>query len=84
MDFGLLIYHTGHAFAKASSGPFYYLSKMESALEARLWNDIFIWSQAKLGIPRGKNFILTKILPNPMASDFYFEMCVQELSKHVF
>ncbi|RXM32212.1 Malate synthase, glyoxysomal [Acipenser ruthenus] len=47
-DFGLLMYHNGKLLVENKSGPFFYLSKVESYLEARLWNNIFIWTEQKL------------------------------------
>ena len=54
LDFGVLIFHVGRKLSATGIGPFFYLSKLEGANEARLWNDIFSWSQATLGIPHGK------------------------------
>ena len=52
-DFGLYFFHcTGRLLANGS-GPYFYLPKMESHLEARLWNDVFVFAQEALGIPRG-------------------------------
>lgn len=53
-DFGLLMYHCAKTLVAAESGPFFYLSKVEGANEAKLWNDIFCWAQDKLNIPHGK------------------------------
>ena len=48
IDFGVLMFHNAQILAKLDSGPFFYLSKVESALEASLWNDIFTWAEEKL------------------------------------
>lgn len=53
IDFAILMFHCGGTLSETGSGPFFYLSKVEGASEARLWNDIFIWTQKKLSIPRG-------------------------------
>src|SRR5256712_7280677 len=52
-DFGLFFYHNARELIARGSGPYFYLPKMESQLEARLWNDIFIASQDQLGVKRG-------------------------------
>lgn len=53
LDFGVLMYHNGRMMADQESGPFFYLSKVESALEARLWDDMFTWTESQLGLPFG-------------------------------
>ncbi len=53
MDFGLYFFHNAKRLVERGSGPYFYLPKTESHLEARLWNDIFNWSQDRIGIPRG-------------------------------
>ena len=53
VDFGLFIFHNGRELAASGRGPFFYLPKMESHLEARLWADIFALSEKTLGIPAG-------------------------------
>ncbi|MDO8484017.1 MAG: hypothetical protein Q7S35_03640, partial [Candidatus Limnocylindrales bacterium] len=52
-DFGLYLFHNGAEALRRGSGPYFYLPKLESHAEARLWNDVFIHAQAALGIPRG-------------------------------
>src|SRR5207247_8173117 len=52
-DFGLFFFHNAKQLIARGSGPYFYLPKMESHLEARLWNDIFVFSQEELKIPRG-------------------------------
>lgn len=52
-DFGLYIYHNGHALLSRGSGPYFYLPKMESHLEARLWADAFRYAEQRLDIPHG-------------------------------
>ena len=52
-DFGLFFYHNAEALIRRGSGPYFYLPKMESHLEARLWNEVFVLAQDALGIPRG-------------------------------
>ncbi len=53
VDFGLFVYHNARALLERGSGPYFYLPKLESHLEARLWNDVFLLAQQLLGIPRG-------------------------------
>jgi malate synthase len=52
-DFGLYIFHNGHALLSRGSGPYFYLPKMESHLEARLWADAFRYAEQRLAIPHG-------------------------------
>src|SRR5437899_6336152 len=52
-DFGLTFFHTAAALVASGSGPYFYLPKLESHLEARLWNDVFVFAQDALGTPRG-------------------------------
>src|SRR6267378_1038793 len=52
-DFGLAFFHTAAALVASGSGPYFYLPKLESHLEARLWNDVFVFAQDRLSIPRG-------------------------------
>ena len=54
IDFGLFFFHNAQALIDAGVGPYFYLPKLESHLEARLWNDIFVQAQALLGHPRGQ------------------------------
>ncbi len=52
-DFGLYFFHNAHELVKAGTGPYFYLPKMESHVEARLWNDVFNLAQDYIAIPRG-------------------------------
>src|SRR5688572_5015093 len=52
-DWGFYFFHNARELLARGSGPYFYLPKMESHLEARLWNDVFLYAQAELGIPRG-------------------------------
>ena len=64
-DFALHFFHCAKAQLNNGSSPYYYLPKMESHLECRLWNDVFIAAQSALGIPRGtiKATCLIETLP---------------------
>jgi malate synthase len=53
VDFALLTFHNAAILASKGSGPFFYLSKVESAKEAKLWDDIFTWTEEKLGLEHG-------------------------------
>ncbi len=52
-DFGLYFFHNAKSLMSRGTGPYFYLPKMESHLEARLWNDVFNFAQDALGVPRG-------------------------------
>ena len=52
-DFGLYFFHNAHRLIRKGTGPYFYLPKLESHLEARLWNDVFCYAQDELGFPRG-------------------------------
>ena len=51
-DFGLFLFHNWKELLQRASGPYFYLPKLESRLEARLWNDVFAFSEERLGVPR--------------------------------
>ena len=52
-DFGLFFFHNARELVNTGTGPYFYLPKMESHLEARLWNDVFNLAQDYIGMPRG-------------------------------
>src|SRR6267378_5579490 len=64
-DFGLFFFHNARETLERGTGPYFYLPKTESHLEARLWNDVFVLAQEKLGIPRGsvRATVLIETLP---------------------
>ncbi|HLK36200.1 MAG TPA: malate synthase A [Polyangiaceae bacterium] len=70
-DFGLFFFHNAKEQLARGTGPYFYLPKMESHLEARLWNDVFIRAQEKLGVPRGtiKGTCLIETLPGAFEMD---------------
>lgn len=74
-DFGLYFYHNAEQLLKNGAGPYFYLPKMQSHLEARLWNDVFIFAQEQLGIPRGtvKATVLIETIPAGNLSLSYYE-----------
>ncbi|XP_038611126.1 malate synthase-like isoform X4 [Tachyglossus aculeatus] len=79
-DFGLLMFHVGKALYDSESGPFFYLSKVESYLEARLWNDIFVWTERKLHLPVGT--IKATVLIESILASFEMEEILYELREH--
>ncbi|KAK5865297.1 hypothetical protein PBY51_016472 [Eleginops maclovinus] len=79
-DFGLLMFHCGDTLFKNKSGPFFYLSKVESFMEARLWNKIFMWTEQKLGLPLG-SIKATVLIENVLAA-FEMEEILYELREH--
>jgi len=79
-DFALVFFHNAKAQIARGAGPFYYLPKMESHLEARLWNDIFCMAQDELGIPRGT--IKATVLIETILAAFEMEEILYELREH--
>ncbi|XP_039607595.1 malate synthase-like isoform X1 [Polypterus senegalus] len=79
-DYGLLVYHNGKLLFENKSGPFFYLSKIESHHEARLWNDIFAWTEEKLGLRRG-SIKATVLIENVLAT-FEMDEILYELREH--
>src|SRR3546814_19503990 len=66
-DFGLYFFHNAKVRRKNGVGTYFYLPKLENHLEARLWNDVFVHAQEKLGVPRGtiKATLLIETIPAP-------------------
>eukprot|EP01027_Heterolobosea_sp_BB2_P003187 GEZU01004838.1.p1 GENE.GEZU01004838.1~~GEZU01004838.1.p1 ORF type:complete len:390 (-),score=141.66 GEZU01004838.1:919-2088(-) len=79
-DFGLFFFHNAKALIEKGSGPYFYLPKMESHLEARLWNDVFNFAQDALGIPRGT--IRATVLIETILAAFEMEEILYELREH--
>jgi malate synthase len=79
-DFGLYLFHGGRAAIEAGTGPYVYLPKLESHLEARLWNDVFVWAQERLDIPRGT--IKATVLIETILAAFEMEEILFELRDH--
>lgn len=80
VDFALYLAHSGKAQIDRGQGPYFYLPKMESHLEARLWNDVFIRAQEILGIPRGTIRATALIETYPAA--FEMDEILYELREH--
>jgi len=79
-DFGLYFFHNAHELIARGSGPYFYLPKMQSHLEARLWNDVFIFAQERLGVPRGS--IRATVLIEHILAAFEMEEILYELREH--
>ncbi len=79
-DFGLYLFHCGQRQLDAGSGPYFYLPKLESHLEARLWNDVFLFAQDRLSIPRGT--IRATVLIETILAAFEMEEILYELREH--
>jgi malate synthase len=80
-DFGLYIFHGGRAAIEAGTGPYLYLPKLESHLEARLWNDVFVWAQDRLEIPQGT--IRATVLIETILAAFEMDEILYELRDHI-
>ena len=79
-DFGLFFFHNARALVEAGSGPYFYLPKLESHLEARLWNDIFLSAQVALGLPEGT--IKATVLIETLPAAFEMDEILYELRAH--
>ncbi|MFY1668696.1 malate synthase A [Plantactinospora sp. WMMB334] len=80
VDFGLYFFHCARPQLDAGSGPYFYLPKLESHLEARLWNDVFGAAQEWLGIPRGT--IRATVLIETIPAAFEMDEILYELREH--
>jgi malate synthase len=79
-DFGLYFFHNAKELLARGSGPYFYLPKMESHLEARLWNEIFVRAQDKLGVPQGS--IRATCLVETILATFEMDEFLYELRDH--
>jgi malate synthase len=79
-DFGLYFFHNTSTLMNLGSGPYFYLPKMESHLEARLWNDVFVMAQDELGIPQGT--IKATVLIETILATFEMHEILYELREH--
>jgi malate synthase len=79
-DFGLAFFHNAEALLERGSGPYYYLPKLESHLEARFWNDAFRLAQDELGLPQGT--IRATVLIETILAAFEAEEILYELRDH--
>src|SRR5215813_2131577 len=79
-DFGLFFFHNAEKLVGQGSGPYFYLPKMESHLEARLWNDVFNFAQDELGLPRAT--IRATVLIATILASFEMYEILYELREH--
>src|SRR6201995_722517 len=79
-DFGLYAFHNAKELLARGSGAYFYLPKMESHLEARLWNDVFVKAEAELGIPKGS--IKGTVLIETVLATFEMDEILWELKDH--
>jgi malate synthase len=79
-DFGLYTFHNAKELLARGSGPYFYLPKMESHLEARLWNDVFVQAENVLGIPKGS--IKGTVLIETILASFEMDEILWELRDH--
>jgi len=80
-DFGLYLFHNATRQLARGSGPYFYLPKLESHLEARLWNDVFVHAQQALDLPRGT--IRATVLIETITAAFEMDEILYELREHV-
>lgn len=79
-DFGLFFYHNFATLLRKGTGPYFYLPKIENHLEARLWNDVFLFAQQELGIPPGT--IKATVLIETILAGFEMDEILYELQEH--
>jgi len=80
VDFGFFLFHNARELLRRGSGPYFYLPKLESHLEARLWNDVFNAAQDSLAIPRGT--IRATVLVETILAAFEMDEILYELREH--
>lgn len=80
VDFGLYFFHNAKTLLENGSGPYFYLPKLENHLEARLWNDVFLYAQEYMGIPSGT--IKATVLLETILAAFEMDEILYELKEH--
>ncbi|MBK7147747.1 MAG: malate synthase A [Bacteroidetes bacterium] len=80
-DFGLFFFHNVKQLLANGTGPYFYLPKMESHLEARLWNDVFVLAQNEMGVPQGT--IKATVLIETITATFELHEIIYELREHM-
>ncbi|WP_028280000.1 malate synthase A [Arthrobacter sp. H5] len=80
VDFGLHFFHNARHLLDNGSGPYYYLPKLESHLEARLWNEVFVFAQDYVGVPQGS--IRATVLIETIPAAFEMDEILYELRDH--
>lgn len=81
VDFGLFAFHNATLLASQQRGPFFYLPKLESHLEARLWDDVLLFTERSLGLTRGT--IKVTVLIETILAAFEMEEIIYELREHI-
>jgi malate synthase len=79
-DFGLFFFHNAEELTARGTGPYFYLPKIESHLEARLWNEVFLYAQSQLGLPKGA--IRATVLIETIMAAFEMDEILWELRDH--
>jgi malate synthase len=79
-DFGLYFFHNAKELLARGSGPYFYLPKLESHLEARLWNSVFVAAEDALGVPRGS--VRATVLIETLPAAFEMDEILYELREH--
>src|SRR6202008_4263709 len=79
-DFGLYFFHNAAELRARGTGPYFYLPKLESHLEARIWNEVFLHAEEALGIPRGS--IKATVLIETLPAAFEMDEILHELREH--
>jgi malate synthase len=79
-DFGLYVFHNAKELVARGTGPYFYLPKLESHPEARLWNDVFLFAQDRLGLPKGT--IKATVLIETITAAFEMDEILYELRDH--
>ncbi len=79
-DFGLYLFHNAEELLRRGTGPYFYLPKLESHLEARLWNDVFLAAQELLGLPPGT--VRATVLIETITAAFEMDEILYELRDH--
>jgi malate synthase len=80
VDFGLYFFHNAHELIERGTGPYFYLPKTESHLEARLWNDVFTFAQKRLDVPHGT--VRATVLIETIPAAFEMDEILYELRDH--
>jgi malate synthase len=80
-DFGLFVFHNARELLARGSGPYFYLPKMESRHEARLWDDVFVYAEKLLDIPRGS--IRATVLIETLPAAFEMDEILHEMRDHI-
>ncbi|MEU2261867.1 malate synthase A [Streptomyces sp. NPDC019645] len=80
VDFGLYFFHNAQRLIDLGKGPYFYLPKTESHLEARLWNDVFVFAQEHVGIPQGT--VRATVLIETITAAYEMEEILYELRDH--